>query len=422
MPKPKNLLGKIATRKNLELAWLDISRLARPLSHGMSEQTIEEFRKNYKENLEIIRNQLLSGEYRFGQLRATTIKKKNGKKRPLKIADIRDRVVQRALARVLEKYLEKSFDLNNPASHAYLRKKGVQSAIKEMLKNHQDGCGVILEADIIDFFGTVNVNKLLDELVFPNLPDDTLNSLIKSAFEMEIGNRANLPEEDWELFPESAAGLPQGGYLSPLFSNVYLSTFDCKMLDAHFRLIRYADDFIVLCKSLEEAEDAYKMTRDILETELGLELHERNDANKKAKTRIVRITQTPIKFLGIQFDGLRIWPDPEKRRLFSNKLSGLHKRSRTVRELLTSAAHLMEGWIAAYGFSDLRDVDVKTLDDEINKVLWKNLNSFEWKLTPKHLSNKQRLNSGVEPAKWYLDGIRRNLGERDRDLLSKYWS
>ena len=422
MPRPKHLLGKVATRKNLELAWLDISRLARPHSHGMSEQTIEEFRENYKANLEIIRNQLLSGEYRFGQLRATTIKKKSGKKRPLKIADIRDRVVQRALARVLEKYLEKSFDLNNPVSHAYLRKKGVQSAIKQMLKNHQEGCGVILEADIIDFFGTVKVNRLLNEMIFPSLPDETINDLIQTAFEMEIGNKTNLPEEDWELFPESAAGLPQGGYLSPLFSNVYLSMFDHMMLEARFRLIRYADDFIVLCKSTEEVEDAYKLTRDILESRLELELHERNDGDKKAKTRIVRITQTPIKFLGIQFDGRRISPDSEKRRLFSNKLSSLHKRARTVSELLTSTAHLMEGWIAAYGFTDLREVDIKAIDDEVNKILWKNLKSFEWKLTPKHLSIKQRLNSGVEPAKWYLDRIRRNLNERDRELLSKYWS
>ena len=120
MAFPKNLLGKVATRKNLELAWLDISRLARPLSHGMSEQTIEEFRLNYKANLEVIRNQLLGRDYQFGQLRAATIKKKSGKKRPLKIADIRDRVVQRALARVLEKYLQKFFDLNNLASHAYI--------------------------------------------------------------------------------------------------------------------------------------------------------------------------------------------------------------------------------------------------------------------------------------------------------------
>ena len=205
----------------------------------MSEQTIEEFRQNYKANLEVIRNQLLSGEYRFGQLRAATIKKKSGKKRPLKIADIRDRVVQRALARILERYLEKSFDLNNKASHAYLRKKGVQTAIEQMLKNHQEGCGVILEADIIDFFGTVKVDRLLNEMIFPSLPGDTVNDIIKAAFEMEVGNKANLPEEDWELFPESAAGLPQGGYLSPLFSNAYLSMFDHMMLEARFRLIRF---------------------------------------------------------------------------------------------------------------------------------------------------------------------------------------
>src|SRR5258708_32675410 len=156
MPIPKLLLGKIATRRNLIGAWQDISRSARPLSHGFSEQTIKDFSANIGGNLEGIRNELRAGTYKFGKLRAVTIKKKGSGKRPLRIADIRDRVVQRATARILEKCLVEPFKLNNPASHAYLRGKGVLSAIAQMLRFHQADCNIILEADIEKFFDTVS--------------------------------------------------------------------------------------------------------------------------------------------------------------------------------------------------------------------------------------------------------------------------
>lgn len=284
MPYPKTLLGKVTTRVNLQKAWEDISRSARPQSHGLSGQTIQEFGSNWKSNLEFIRNELLSSNYKFGPVRAATISKKGGKKRPLRIADIRDRVVQRAITRVVDRPLSNKYKLYNPASFAYLSRKGVQSAIKQMLQYHQDGCRYMLEADIVDFFGTVNINRLLQEYVFPNLPDTTINTLIDAAFRMEVGNLEDLPKEDWELYPESSTGLPQGGYLSPLFSNVYLSEFDHRMLDGNFRLIRYADDFIVMCKTRKEAEKAYQLARDILENKLDLKLHERNDTKKEART------------------------------------------------------------------------------------------------------------------------------------------
>jgi RNA-directed DNA polymerase len=147
------------------------------------------------------------------------------------------------MAVCLEPILAKRFELYNQASYAYLKGRGIQSAIRQMLAFHQEGCGVILETDIVNFFGTVSIDKL-QSMIFPILSDMTLVPLIEAALRMEIGNREDLPEEDWELFPDSTTGLPQGGYLSPLFSNVYLSSFDHRMLAADFHLIRYADDFV----------------------------------------------------------------------------------------------------------------------------------------------------------------------------------
>lgn len=417
----KTLLGKIAARNNLENAWLDISRFTRPQSHGASNQTIENFRSNYKENLEVIRKELLSGSYKFGKVRGVTIEKKGGKKRPLRIADIKDRVVQRAMALVLEKYLGKKYYLNNPASHAYLKKRNIQSAIKQMLKLHQKGFLIILEADIVDFFGTVNVRKLLDEMVFPVLPDATLNDLIEQAFSMEIGNKKLIPQEDWSLFPDSASGLPQGGYLSPLFSNVYLATFDQSMIEGGYNLIRYADDFIVMCESNNEAEDAYKLVTKILVNDLGLKLHPRTDGDKSSKTRVVSISGNQISFLGVDFNGTRLRPSSDKRKKLSEKLLARCNEAETVKDLLISVKNLIEGWVSAYGFTDIDDVYLKKVDNEINKLLFTALANLGWRLKVKPITDIQRENSGIASTIKYRDKVRNRLDAKERSLLSKYW-
>lgn len=421
MAYPKTLLGKVATHINLEKAWSDISRSAKPLSHGMSEQTIQDFRANYKGLLDIIRGELLGNNYRFSLPRAVTISKKGGDKRPLRIADIRDRVVQRAITRVLSKRLDKLYHLDNPASYAYIEKRGVQTAIKQMLTYHQDGYTVVLEADIKSFFDTVNRDKLLEEMIFPALSDNTINQLIADTFKMEIGNKNDLPEEDWELYPESSGGLPQGGYLSPLFSNVYLSTFDLTMTQAGFKLIRYADDFIVMCKTIQEAENAHRLALDILERKLGLSVHPRDDNNKKAKTRIVSVSQKPIVFLGIGFNGTRIYADGEKRQKLTYKMIRLRSQT-TVRKLLNSANNLIQGWIAAYGFTDITDLYATEIDEEMNKHLWSSLKRMGWALEPRYLSTLQRLNSGVGLAKMHLDSVRKGISTSDKELFSKYWT
>src|ERR1700752_17684 len=269
MPRSKYLLGKVARSDSLQAAWRHISEHATKESHGMSEETIESFRSSLSSNIKEIRKQLLGGTYKFGKHRAATIDKDSGKKRPLKITDIRDSVVQRAMTKVLEDIFEDTYKLYNPASYAYLRKKskrpakGVQAAIKQMLTYHQENCEYVLEADIVNFFDKVKVDILLDEKIYPKLPDETINKLIKEVFEMEIGNRDDLSTDERNLYPEGSVGLPQGGYLSPLFANIYLSELDQAMIKARFRLIRYADNFIVMCKSRAEAEQAYKLVKKI---------------------------------------------------------------------------------------------------------------------------------------------------------------
>ena len=415
MAYPKTLLGKVATRTNLLGAWEDVRRNTGPLSHGHSEQTVQDFGHNLRSNIELIRKQLLSNSYQFSLARGVIIPKKGGEPRMLVIQDIQDRVVQRAIARSLETHLIARFKLNNEASFAYLKGKGVQSAIKQMLRHHNDGCIYILEADIQDFFGAVDVPRLLNDILFPYLTDVTINGLITDALTVEIGNRENLPEEDWG----NSTGLPQGGYLSPLFSNIYLASFDQFMLSNHYRLIRYADDFIVMCETFEEAEKAFDACQVILEDNLKLTLHPRSDAEISAKTRIVRVCQKPIEFLGVSFNGRRIWPAASKRDGLSKKIGAVCSGT-NVKAILTSLHNLLEGWIAAYGFTDINPSYIDKIDNELNASLNKGLRRLKWELKSKSLSHNQRLNSGVLTVKIYLARVRGAM--KDKSLLSKYWT
>ena len=155
---------------------------------------------------------------------------------------------------------------------------------------------------------------------------------------------------------------------------------------------------------------------------LGLELHPRADSDKKSKTRIVKIGKiNKISFLGVQFDGLRITPDSDKKVKLSNTLTKISRKSKNVQELLVSTKNLLEGWIAAYAYNDITG-DLTSIDREVNKMLWSTLYNFGWKLKPKFLADRQRLNSGVNPTSQHLDKIRSAFSEKDRDLLTKYWT
>lgn len=420
MPPLGSLLRKVVRRKNLLKAWDHISHNAPPGSHGASAQTIQDFRSNLTANLELVRAELLSGNYRFGCGRDVKIPKKSGEPRHLKVYDIRDRVAQRAIAQVIYEPLTTAFHLGNRASFAYQSGRSTQTAIKQMLEYHQAGCKIVVEADIRDFFGTVDVQRLLEGMIFPKLSDDTLNQYIANAFSLEASSIHDPTDEPTELYPEGATGLPQGGYLSPLFSNVFLSEFDRVMLAEKYKLIRFADDFIVLCESEAEADDAYLRARQILEDDLCLEIHPRDDANPLAKTKVVRVSQNPIKFLGIQFNGQRLWPDGDKRLKLNEKMDRLSTHPNSVIDYLSAMRNLLDGWVASYAFTDINPDYSAKIDRDVNIRLWRTLKGLGWRLTPRSLNLRQRAMSGIRPARQILSSVRINL--KDQGMFARYWT
>jgi len=191
-----------------------------------------------------------------------------------------DRVCQQALVQVLEPIFEPTF---REASFGYRPGRSAHMAMRRIWRQLGQAEWIV-DADISDFFGSLS-HELLIDLVADRVADGKVLSLVRSM--LTAGALRD------GVFESAVAGTPQGGVASPLLSNIYLSVFDEKMAKAGFALTRYADDWLITCRSQTEARRALASAREVLEGELGLRLH-------PEKTRIVHITR------GFEFLGYKI--------------------------------------------------------------------------------------------------------------------
>lgn len=365
------LLEKVASKKNLEKAWGKIKR--KPNSFGSDKVTIEDFKNNLKQNLQQIRVNLLSGAYNFEPLRGVVIGKK-GKaqndpknKRPLSIPAVKDRVVQKAIAIVIQSLLEKKYKIKNPASFAYVEERGFRDVAKEIKKQFNAGFEFVYKGDIEKFFDTINFDKLMVMVESALKGDTSLNALIRNALTAEISNKTELESRGYyDLFVRKDGGIPQGSVLSPLFANVYLSGFDHKMRTRTMKLVRYADDFLVMCKTEGVARLAHCAVQEIIEGDLGLKLHpldETGDAH--SKSRIASLQN--INFIGLNFSGASVFPDDEELAKRCALLQQLHRdyKDDTIISVLNKVNHQITGWAAYYYFTDITDAQIRSVDEAL---------------------------------------------------------
>ena len=285
-------MRKLISLSELQTAWNKLNK-RNPRSYGVDGVTIAAFSYNVESQLKKIAQQLANGSYQFQGAKGVLIDKSDGGKRPLKIATVRDRVVAKALALRLEPRL---FRFDQPCSFGYRKKLGTRDAVEAIHKLADAGSKWVLEADIKKFFDRVDRKKLLDKLNAVVRSPLRL-ALIEKALTSEIENRDEIDPDLLSIFPSAAAGIPQGNTLSPLLANFYLHTFDQAMLKKGFGLVRYADDFVVMCKTKQEAEEACVYAQRFLNDKLGLELHE---LAFSGKTQIRRYSD------GFQFVGFFI--------------------------------------------------------------------------------------------------------------------
>ncbi len=394
----------------LESCWKNLNK-SNEDSFGISGESISTFAHNLESRLSSISKDLKEGNYHFGPNRAAIIPKDNGKFRPLQIPEIADRIVLKGIAILLEEELAPILKKGDRVSFAYQKKLGVKAAILKMLELYKEGYTIILEADIENFFPSVDRKSLLD-VIFKSLPDTSLNKLIEEGLNQKIEGLDKIKASERKLFSSNSTGIPQGNPLSPLFSNIFLADFDEQMKYAGFKVIRYADDFIVMCKDHNEAKRAYELAQKILEGQLKLKLHPlRSGLN--SKTKIVNPTKDLFSFLSVTFDGKTIFPSRKSVDRYKQKIDNLcNGPNKTVFDILNGVKFSIDGWVSTYSYTDCKRY-FREIDAYIDRQVFLAIRKFDWRFTNKVsgklpskfrktgessecLSKKQRSGSGIQ--------------------------
>ncbi|MDD5617639.1 MAG: reverse transcriptase domain-containing protein [Candidatus Omnitrophica bacterium] len=341
-----SLLNRIARRENLFAAWNQVNK--NPHSFGIDNEKIQSFRDDTFKKICEINSKLRSNKYEFSPLRAHRLITKTKKSRLLKISTVRDRIVQKAILNIVGKKFYPDFC---DCSYGYIEKRRIEDAVKKIIEHIQSGRLFVLEADIIQFFDTVDKAKLLEIVTKKFGKDKSINPLIKCCLDAEIGNPEVLSCQEIEFFNNHEIGIPQGGVLSPLFANIYLTGFDKQMLSYGFQLVRYADDFIVLCKAEDEASRAYELCKTILEGQLGLKLHPLAKV-PNSKTRIIDLKNEGFKYLGLYFELHENYPYKTSVEKFKTKVRELtnYNTTNAMLDNMIRLSKVIGGWGSAYKF------------------------------------------------------------------------
>jgi RNA-directed DNA polymerase len=289
------------------------------------------FEQQLETNLEKVGQALREGSYRPQDLRRNWIPKPgSSEQRPVDIPTVRDRVVQTASRSVLEPIFERDF-----AEHSYGFRpgRGCKDALRRVDYLLKQGQHWVVDADLKNYFGSIPQEKLI-ERVKEQVADGAVLSLIAAYLQQGVMDGM----EQWQ--PE--AGTPQGAVISPLLSNIYLNPLDHLMVAQGYEMVRYADDFVILCGSEAEARGALAVVQQWTAA-AGLTLH-------PEKTRVVNASIAGgFDFLGYHFERGYRWPRVKSLKKFKDKIRVLTKRNngQSLRVIIARVNQVTRGW---YGY------------------------------------------------------------------------
>src|SRR6476469_2863372 len=283
-----SLIDKVCSLQNLRSAFAQVK--SNRGSAGVDRVTIGMFETHLEENLQRLSESLKEGRYCPQAVRRVWIPKPGSReKRPLGVPTVRDRVVQSALRNVLEPIFERDFAAQ---SYGFRPERGAKDALRRVTELLKAGYVHVVDADLQSYYDTIPRQPLLEQ-VKGKVADSKVLDLLEAYLGQEVMESA----KHWT--PER--GTPQGAVISPLLSNIYLDPLDHQMADEGYEMVRYADDFVILCRSREEAEQALADVEEWT-ARAGLQLH-------PDKTRIVDASQPGgFDFLGYHFEQGKRWP------------------------------------------------------------------------------------------------------------------
>ncbi len=327
-----SLIDKVHPVRTLRAAYQQVA--TNQGAAGVDRVTIAMFEERLDENLSNLSEELRKGTYQPQSIRRHYIPKPGSQEqRPLGIPTVRDRVAQTALRMVLEPIFERDF-----AEHSYGFRphRGCKDALRRVEELLKAGYTFIVDADLKSYFDTIPHDRLL-ALVGEKVSDGKILTLIEAYLKQGVldGLREWTPE----------MGSPQGAVVSPLLSNIYLNPLDHLMAQAGFAMVRYADDFVILCRSPEEASRALE-TVEGWTAAAGLTLH-------PTKTRIVNAKEEGFDFLGYRFENDTRRPRAKSLAKVKDTIRAKTKRTsgESLRQIIAKLNETLRGWFEYFKHS-----------------------------------------------------------------------
>ena len=372
------LLEFIVSPSNLTVAYKQVKR--NKGAGGVDKMEVESLMDYLVENKDELIASILWGKYRPNPIRRVGIPKDNGQKRQLGIPTVVDRVIQQAIAQTLTPLYEPQF---SDHSYGFRPKRNAHQALTKCRDYITEGYGYAVDLDLEKFFDKVNHSKLI-EVLSRTITDGRVVSLIHKYLNagVQVGGS----------YESSEMGVPQGGPLSPLLSNIMLNELDKELEGRGHKFVRYADDMVILCRSRRSARRILESITCFIESKLFLRVN-------KEKSKVCHIRE--VKFLGYSFykhkgEGkLRIHPKSvEKMKAKIKKLTsrsngwGNARRKETLRQYIT-------GWVQYFKLADMDKLLLKVdqwYRRRLRMVIWK-----QWKRIKTKLTNLIKL--GVKKSK-----------------------
>ena len=320
-----SLYDRLLHRRALARAFAKVRRAKG--APGDDGQTIADFEANVEDELTRLVHELRTRTYRPHPVRRVTIPKPGGGERNLGIPAVRDRVVQQALLDILQPIFDPDF---HPSSYGYRPGRSCQQAVaKATMFVRQYHLVHVVDMDLSKCFDRLD-HDLIVASIRRRVRDGSVLCLLRMFLESGV-----MIEGNWEA---TEIGSPQGGVISPLISNVYLDAFDQEMKRRGHRIVRYADDILILCRSRSGAEHAREVATDILEGELRLTVN-------KEKTHLVHASKG-VKFLGVEIGLTWTRIQDKKVAAFRDKVKALIRRNSPVNleQIIADLAPVMRGF------------------------------------------------------------------------------